>query len=145
MPRPSARVLLAGLCALMPAACSSAPHARAATPPAVRTLAAARDLQYADTLEIRFGADLVGYVVEVLPVPEGLLDERPWTPGTLLIQGPQLDFLGFITPGGTTYRFDAQGGAHAIGFGSRDQGIAAFFGRNGTPRLVTTQPGLPRG
>jgi len=121
---------------LLLAACSATPDAAPSPEPPPPSAAAARDLQFTETFEIRFGADLVGYLVEVLPAPEGVPDARAFRPGTALIEGPDFELLGFVSPHGTTYRFDATGEARAVGWGSRNQGIAAFFGRNGAPKLV---------
>lgn len=99
-------------------------------------------LQFTETWEIRFGDELVGYLVEVLPAPEGVADQRPFKPGTSLVEGLDFQLLGFISPRGTTYRFDESDQAKAVGWGSRNMSIAAFFGRNGAPRLVAaTTPG----
>jgi hypothetical protein len=37
------------------------------------------------------------------------------------------------------------GTAHAVGWGSRNQSIAAFFRRNGSPRILAVDTGLPAG
>jgi len=107
---------------------------------------AAHDLPSTETFEIRFGDDLVGYLVEVKPMPPDQPDERPYKPGTSLIQDRNFTFIGFISPAGTTYKFDANGSsAHAVGFGSRNQSIAAFFRRNGSPRILAVATGQPQG
>ncbi len=104
--------------------------------------AVTRSLQFTETWEIRFGDELVGYLVEVLPAPEGLHDDRPFKPGTALVEDLDFQLLGFLSPRGTTYRFDDSGEARPVGIGSRNMSIAAFFGRNGAPRLVAaTTPG----
>ncbi len=136
------RALLAVTLAWIAGGCASTEPGRAATqaadaaPRAAPTREAASDLQYTEVSEIRFGKDLVGYLVAVLPVPEGMTDGRPWQPGTALIQDGKMQFIGFISPHGTTYKFDEYGAAKGVGFGSRDAGIAAFFRRNGQPQLV---------
>ncbi len=107
--------------------------------------AAAHDLTHTETFEIRFGDELVGYLVEVLPMPADQVDERAFKPGTTLIEDKHFAFLGFISPSGTTYRFDEQGEAHTVGWGSRNQSIAAFFRRNGAPRLLAVTTGQPQG
>ena len=109
------------------------------------TAVAAHDLPCTETFEIRFGDELVGYLVEVKPMPAGEPDERPYKPGTSLIQDKAFTFVGFITPAGTTYRFDAAGNGHTVGFGSRNQSIAAFFRRNGSPRILALGTGRPQG
>ncbi len=135
------------LALLLLAACQAGPPpdtagGRRAPPP---TATSALDLAFTETFEIRFGDDFVGYLVEVRPVPAGLPDDRPFKPGTSLIQDKDFAFLGFISPAGTTYRFDDSGEAHAVGWGSRGQSIAAFFRRNGSPRIVAVTTGLPAG
>ncbi len=132
--------------ALLLAACTSTGNADAPkAPDAARpraTRGAADDMQFTETFEVRFGTEHVGYVVDVLPVPDGVVDQRAYRPGTKLIQGLSFEFLGFISPHGTTYRFDPTGDAHTVGVGSVEQGIAAFFGKNGPPTLVSTSPGV---
>lgn len=122
--------------ALLLAACSAAPDAPPRPDPPAPTASAARDLQFTETFELRWGDELAGYLVEVLPAPDGVADARAFAPGTYLIEGPDFGLLGFISPHGTTYRFDAEGHARRVGWGSRDQGLAAFFRRNDPPRRV---------
>ena len=127
------------------AACSStgqADHAAADSSRPKPTLSAAHELQYTETFEVRFGNDFVGYLVAVLPVPGGIVDQRAYAPGTKLIQGRDFEFIGFISPRGTTYRFDKSGEARTVGVGSIEQGIAAFFRQNGAPTLVSISPGV---
>ncbi len=127
---------------LLLSACATGGDAPATAPETPPQAAAARDLQFTETWEIRFGDELVGYLVEVLPAPEGLTDTRKFGPGTALVEGLDFQLLGFISPRGTTYRFDAAGEAQAVGWGSRNMSIAAFFQRNGAPRLLAaTTPG----
>jgi hypothetical protein len=143
---PVARALAVLALAALAAGCGSphadVPHAAAATakagPP---TREAAEGLTHTATSEIRFGDELVGYLLDVLPVPAGVVDDRPWEPGTAMIQDLRFRFIGFISPRGTTYRFDEHGTPHKVGFGSRSAGIAAFFMRNGEPTLVSLHPG----
>ena len=135
--------------AVLAAACSSTrPEDDAGLPVAPRpapTLAATSSLDWTSTSEIRFSGELVGYLVEVLEVPGGVPDRRPFKPGTVLIQDTKLEMIGFISPGGTTYRFDEGGEAKAVGFGSRNAAIASFFRKGGTPQLVPVVPAPPRG
>jgi hypothetical protein len=121
----------------------SAPADAASRPAPTRQ--AACELAFTETSEIRFGDELVGYLVEVLAVPDGVLDERAFAPGTALIEDRDLELLGFISPRGTTYRFEQDGRAHAVAFGTRGANIAAFFGRHGEPTLTTLQPGTSAG
>jgi hypothetical protein len=132
---------------LLLAACSSTPSepAAPAPPPPEPTATAAHDLPSTETYEIRFGDELVGYLVDVKPLPDGQTDTRPFKPGTSLIQDKRFEFLGFISPMGITYKFDAQGEAHKVGFGSRNQSIAAFFRRNDLPRILAVATGQPQG
>jgi hypothetical protein len=109
------------------------------------TRRAARELAFTETFEVRFGGELVGYLVEVLAVPDGVVDERAFAPGTALIENRDLELLGFISPRGTTYRFEQDGSAHAVAFGTRSANIAAFFGRQGEPTVTTLQPGTSAG
>jgi hypothetical protein len=127
--------------ALLLYACAS-PGGDAAPEALPRRAAITGSLQFTETWEIRFGDELVGYLVEVQPAPEGLADERPFKPGTALVEDLDFQLLGFLSPRGTTYRFDDAGEAQAVGWGSRNMSIAAFFQRNGAPRLVAvTAPG----
>jgi len=136
--RRAARALLAPLAAaLLLTACASHEPAAATPDKAARAPAtrdAAHDLSYTATSEIM-------PVVDVQPVPGGIVDDRPWEPGTALIEDSKFEFIGFISPHGTTYRFDADGQPRTVGFGSRSSGIAAFFRRNGEPQLVSLHPG----
>jgi len=100
------------------------------------TLAAAADLEPTRTFEIRFGSELAGFLIDVLPAPPGTPDQRAYEPGTALIQARDRTLLGFISPRGTTYRFDASGAARTVGFGSRSTSITAFFRKNDPPTLV---------
>jgi hypothetical protein len=106
-----------------------------------RVLPTATDMAFTATYEIRFGDELVGYLVEVMDVPEGIDDQRGFPPGTSIIQDTELSFVGFITPGGRSYRFDDHGDASAVGFGNRDKSIATFFRKNGYPTLVSIHQG----
>jgi len=132
---------LALLSALLPVAttsCATGAKAKQAAPAKreAPTLQAARDLQFTETSEIQFSGEVVGYLVDVLPVPEGIVDDRPWEPGTALIQDTKFQFMGFVSPRGTTYHFDPDGNPRVVGWGSRIDGIAAFFKRNGKPQFV---------
>jgi len=109
--------------------------------PISMVLPTATDMEFTATYEIRFRDELVGFLVEVLELPEGMNDARGFPPGTSLIQDPELTFIGFISPGGTTYKFDEEGEASAVGFGNRDKSIATFFRMNGYPTLVSIHPG----
>jgi hypothetical protein len=126
---------------LLVACHSTADHAETAPPP---TKAAALDLRHTQTFEIRFGDELVGYLREVKATPAGESDGRAFPVGTALIESKDFELLGFISPHGTTYRFNEAGEAKAQGFGSRNQGIAAFFKQNGEPRLLALGTGTPR-
>ena len=144
----SLRSLLASLAAASLAACASGcsstggtDHAAVEAARPKPTLMAAHELQFTETFEVRFGNELVGYMVDVLPVPGGIVDSRAYAPGTKLIQGKDFTFLGFISPRGTTYRFDASGEAKAVGVGSLELSIAAFFKQNGAPTFVSISPG----
>ncbi len=152
LPRRASAALAAAVTGalLLTAACSraetaetagqAAPAAQAATRGAPTRLAA-YDLSWTTTMEIRFDGELVGYLVEVNPVPEGIVDSRPWEPGTAIIEDKDFQPIGFISPRGTTYRFDEDNKAKPVGFGSRDSGIAAFFRRNGKPQIVAPHIG----
>ena len=131
---------------LLIAACQSGPPDRPGgwSEPAP-TAVAAHDLPCTETFEIRFGDELVGYLVEVQPMPKDQPDQRRFKPGTSLIQDKQFVDIGFISPGGTTYRYDEAGIAHSVGFGSRNQSIAAFFRKNGAPRILSVATGQPQG
>ena len=148
--RRAALARIAGVAlATLIAACSSTPKDDPAdlpvAPRPAPTLAATSSLDWTSTSEIRFSGELVGYLVEVLEVPGGVPDRRPFKPGTVLIQDKKLEMVGFISPGGTTYRFDDSGEAKAVGFGSRNAAIASFFRKGGTPQLVPVVPAPPQG
>lgn len=138
----TALVLLATACAIpgRPSKIDTPPGTAPARPISL-SLPTAVDMQYMATYEIRFRGKLSGYLLEVLEVPEGVQDLRGYPPGTSLIQDTELTFIGFISPGGTTYRFNDVGEASAVGFGSRDKSIASFFRKNDEPTLVSIHPG----
>jgi hypothetical protein len=149
-PTPLARrlpaLLLAGLAGLGAlAACAGTSSSADSTPRPERTRATARDLAFTETFEIRFGNDLVGYLVDVLEVPEGVVDARAYPPGTALIEDRNLVMLGFTSPRGTSYRFRQDGSAEAVGYGARNSSLAAYFRRNGDPTLTTLHPGTVPG
>src|SRR5262245_34924859 len=100
---------LAALAALALACCSRDKTPPAPPPPVAQPAAKpgpqiAKDLQFSETFEVRFGEDFVGYVVDVLPVPAGIVDERQYPEDTKLIQDKDFKLLGFISPRGTIYR-----------------------------------------
>ena len=131
---------------LLLAAChSTAEQPAQPADPHAQTRSAAIDLRFTETFEIRFGDQLVGYLREVKPVPPGEQDGRAFPPGTSLIESKDFELLGFLSPGGTTYRFNEAGEAKAVGFGSRNQSIAAFFKKSGEPRLLALGTGKPQG
>jgi hypothetical protein len=123
----------------------SATESAGAAPRPERTRASAKGLDFTETFEIRFGKELVGYLVDVLETPEGVIDTRAYLPGTALIESRDLELLGFISPRGTSYRFRADGTAEAVGYGTRDRNIAAFFARSESPDLVTLHHGTVPG
>lgn len=104
-----------------------------------RTRASAADLAPAQTFEIRFGSELAGYLIDVLPTEPGTPDTRAYEPGTAVIQSLDRTLLGFISPHGTTYRFNEAGEAKTVGFGSRTTSITAFFRKNDPPTLTPTK------
>jgi hypothetical protein len=146
--RASRAALLASLAAaaLLPA-CASYKHHEPigdTTPRDAATRETAHDLSYTTTSEIRFGDELVGYLVEVQPVPGGVVDERKWEPGTAIIEDTKFVYIGILSPHGTTYRYDADGQLKKVGLGigeGRGADIATFFHRNGEPKLVPVTPG----
>jgi len=123
------------LLAILPA-CAGARSGEGDDARPARTRQSAKDLEPSERFEIRFGSELVGYLTDVLPAPAGAEDLRAYEPGTAVIQGLDHQLLGFISPHGTTYRFDASGEARVVGFGSRNTSIAAFFLANGPPTLI---------
>jgi len=96
-------------------------------------------------VEVRFGADLEpsGYLVEFAALPLGIRDERLYTSGSVLVQDRGLRDLGFITPGGHAYAFDAQGKALDRGWLARDAHVRALLGGSGPPRYRVLSPDLP--
>jgi len=125
---------LASALALLAPACAGPGSAEAEHP--ARTRQSAADLAPSQTYEVRFGSELVGYLIEVLPAAAGAPDTRAYEPGTAVIADLKRTLLGYISPRGTTYRFDAAGQAHTVGFGSRSTSIAAFFLKNDPPTLT---------
>lgn len=131
---PAPLTTLAAALLLLAPACAGPGSAEAARP--ARTRQSAEDLAPSRTYEIRFGSELVGYLFEVLPAPAGTSDTRAYAPGTAVIADLQRSLLGYISPHGTTYRFDAAGESHTVAFGSRSTSITAFFRKNDPPTLV---------
>lgn len=119
---------------LLLAACAGPGSAEADRP--ARTRQSAADLAPSRTYEIRFGSELVGYLIEVLPASAGAPDTRAYEPDTAVIADLDRKLLGYISPHGTTYRFDAAGESHTVGFGSRSTSITAFFRKNDAPTLT---------
>ena len=128
---------------LLLAACSSASEKSQVPEAPPPSKAAAIDLRFTETFEIRFGEELAGYLREVKPVPAGEADGRAFPAGTALIESKDFELLGFISPLGTTYKFNEAGEAKAVGYGSRNQSIAAFFRQNGEPRILALGTGTP--
>ena len=128
---------LAALLLLLASACAG-PGSSDADRPA-RTVQSAAELAPSRTFEIRFGSELAGFLIDVLPAPPGTTDQRAYEPGTALIEARDRTLLGFISPRGTTYRFDASGEARTVGFGSRSTSISAFFRKNDPPTLVPVE------
>jgi hypothetical protein len=127
---------LSALLLLLAPACAGTGTAPADAERPARTLQSTADLSPTRTFEIRFGSELAGFLIDVLPAPAGAPDQRAYEPGTALIQARDHTLLGFISPRGTTYRFDASGEARTVGFGSRSTSITAFFRKNDPPTLV---------
>lgn len=125
--------LAATLLLLVPA-CAGPGGAEGERP--ARTRQSAEDLAPSRTNEIRFGSELVGYLIEVLPAPGGAPDTRAYEPDSAVIADLDRQLLGYISPHGTTYRFDAAGASHTVGFGSRSTSITAFFRKNDPPTLT---------
>ena len=130
---------------LLLAACSSAETSEPAPEAPPPSKSAAIDLRHTETFEIRFGEELVGYLREVKPVPAGETDGRAFPAGTALIESKDFELLGFLSPLGTTYKFNEAGEAKAVGFGSRNQSIAAFFKKSSEPRILALGTGKPQG
>ena len=131
--RPALPSVLAAALLLVPA-CAGPRGAEGERPAPTRQSAA--DLAPSRTYEIRFGSELVGYLIEVLAAPAGAPDTRAYEPDTAVIADLDRTLLGYISPHGTTYRFDAAGESHTVGFGSRNTSITAFFRKNDPPTLV---------
>ncbi len=105
--------------------------------PSGSAMAPAYDMDYSQTLAARFGGELAGYVVNVLPVPEGVEDLRRFPVGTLLVQDQRFQLVGFVSPNGTAYRFDGTL-PMPIEASGRDAQVAALFGRSGPLQLSST-------
>ena len=130
-------LLLAAL--LLPACGSSAPRQVQA---AGADLSVARDHAYTRLVAVRFGDDIgaAGFLVEFGELPDGIQDERPYTPGTVLVQDPDLTSLGFITPGGRGFRYAADGSAVELGYGKRDAHVTTLLGGEGRIRYEVVSP-----
>ncbi len=131
---------LAVLLLLLVGCASRAEHVAAAR--VERDLQVASGHAYTRLVEVRFGdpAELAGYLVEFAGLPLGIRDERPYSPGSVLVQDRKLANLGFITPGGHAYAFDADGLAHDRGWLSRDEHVRALLGASGTPIYHVISP-----
>lgn len=116
------------------AACASDPPLAGDAQPAPIV---AEGLDFTRTNEVRLGdgAAPVGYLVEFLRVPTGVIDERVYREGSALVQDALLTDVGFVSPAGVGYRFDAEGNAVEIGFGARTQHVATLLGGTGKVRL----------
>ena len=103
----------------------------AAADPLAASLPPATGDDFTRTLIVDVGGTPSGYVVEVLDVPQGLRDERPYPVGTWLVQDIDFTLVGFISPSGTAYVFGDDHRARPAGFGSRDMSVAAILKRQG--------------
>lgn len=104
-----------------------------------RTRQSAADVAPSQAYTISFDGQVVGYLIEVLPMAAGSPDPRAYEPGTALIEDLDHTLLGYISPHATTYRFDESGAARTVGFGSRNSSITAFFRKNDPPTLTETK------
>jgi len=132
-------VVLLGL-----AGCTSSNPIIAANDGIVRpptTLAAAHDLDFTETSEVIVRGEVIGYVKTLLELPEGTEDKRAWPTGTMLVQDPALEWIGFVSPRGASYRFDEQGNAKPVGAGSKLGSVGRMLGTTEIPKLRTVSPG----
>jgi len=115
---------------------------RPSTPAGMESIAhsTATDLDYAQTSRVVSRGETVGWIDRVLPVPEGVADERGYDPGTVLVRDLDRTLVGFVTPRGTAYRFTGDDRSVPVGFGSRDGAIAMMLGE---PGVVETEPVTP--
>ena len=99
------------------------------------TLPPAAGYDFTRTVSVYFGAEHVGFVVQVLEVPTGLRDLRDYEPRTWLVQNLDFMLIGFISPAGVSYTFDEDNNALFGEVGDRDLALANIFERPGTPDL----------
>ncbi|MCB9899681.1 MAG: hypothetical protein H6825_16870 [Planctomycetes bacterium] len=120
------------------AACAADPQRADEAPPAP---VVAEGLDFTRTSEVRFGGtgEPSGYLVEFLRVPTGVIDQRVYREGTALVQDARLADVGFVSPAGVGYRFDAEGHTVDLGFGSRNAHIATLLGGSGKPTLTVVK------
>lgn len=124
---------------LLAAACASRSAAHGGS--AAET---ATGLAFTHTYAVHFGeGDTAGYVVEFFKTPEGIVDDRGYPVGTLLVQDLDLRTIGFITPGRHAWRFDEQGDTEDLGYGARDSQVADLLGQQGKLRYVAVTPDAP--
>ena len=100
---------------------------------------------YTRLVEVRFAGapDAAGYLVEFTELPLGILDERPYPPGTVLVQDRQLRNVGFLTPQGRAFAFDADGRAQDRGQGGRDAQVSALLSGGSPPIYRLLSPVAP--
>jgi hypothetical protein len=126
--------MLLVLAVLLTAGCSGRADKRSQTETTPRFVAT--DMAFTVTKEVWFGDRHVGFVVDVLAVPDGFLDQRPYKAGTLVVEDLTMFPIGFISPRGSSYAFDANDEAKLVAFGGRDSSVARFFKANGMPRYI---------
>ena len=71
----------------------------------------------------------VGYTLTFLEVPPFVEERQYIQAGTRFINNLNFERLGFITPYGRTYRFDAQGNSHFLHHFDLEKNLAVFFGK----------------
>jgi len=130
--------------ALSFSACASdAPAEQEAEAVVTEHPALTRQMAFTHTHEVNFGESeqVVGYLVEFLRVPEGVVDERTFPAGTVLLQDLEFKTVGLITPGQEGVAFDDQGVPTSLGHGGREQLVMAMFERSERPHFRSIMSG----
>ncbi len=136
-----AHVLTLALCLFLSPACASGGGKQGGQETGT-DLGLAQGNAFTNLLEVRLGSsqEVAGYLVEFEGVPLGIVDDRPYPVGTVLVQDTSLQTLGFLTPRGNGFRFDGDGRSHDEGHGTRIELIARIMNTGEHLRLRAVTP-----